>query len=100
MNKKHQGTSLDEALQEQCKSPEFQEAFERAYVISELAQRVHELRLKSGLTQTKLAEKASTKVCTKIQSNAVTALCSYYACTVSQWLHHYKALNVCQDFSG
>ena len=57
---KHIGSSLDEAIKSQMKDEKFASEFARQQIISEIAQKVYNLRINAGLTQTKMAKESNT----------------------------------------
>lgn len=54
------GESVINHIQESNKDQEFKKHYHRAKIISEIAQKVYELRINSGLSQAEIAQKAET----------------------------------------
>ncbi len=54
------GQSVLSHIQESLKDQAFNKHYHRAKIISEISQKVYELRIKSGLSQTEIAKKAET----------------------------------------
>jgi len=57
---KHIGSSIDDHIEEKLNEEEFITYFDRSQIISNISQRIYEMRIKSGLSQKELAEKANT----------------------------------------
>ena len=57
---KYIGSSLESVISNEMKDATFAEEFDRQKVISEIAQQVHTIRVKSGMTQKKMAEASHT----------------------------------------
>jgi DNA-binding XRE family transcriptional regulator len=60
MMNKYIGLSIDEHIEEKLNEEEFITYFDRSQIISNISQRIYEMRIKSGLSQKELAEKANT----------------------------------------
>tara|TARA_B110000879_G_scaffold177242_2_gene231658 strand:- start:702 stop:998 length:297 start_codon:yes stop_codon:yes gene_type:complete len=60
MTNSNLGSTLDSELQNQMQNQEFAKEFERQQFIGEIAQKIYNLRVKTGLTQKAFAEKAHT----------------------------------------
>ena len=60
MMNKHIGSSIDDHIEEKLNEEEFITYFDRSQIISNISQRIYEMRIKSGLSQKELAEKANT----------------------------------------
>ena len=60
MANKHIGPSIADHIREKKGNKDFEEHFERAKLIGEIAQQVYELRIKEGLSQQEIADKACT----------------------------------------
>ena len=70
MTNKHIGSSLNEVIDAQLKDLDFSREFEKQEMISQIAQKAYNLRLKAGLTQKAMAEKSQTtqQVIARIES--------------------------------
>ncbi|MDO8527948.1 MAG: helix-turn-helix transcriptional regulator [Deltaproteobacteria bacterium] len=60
MTKNKKRFSFEEALEQELKDPEFRFYFERARAVRQISGIVRAARLRAGLTQAKLAQKAKT----------------------------------------
>jgi|TARA_R110002167_G_scaffold184717_1_gene385179 DNA-binding XRE family transcriptional regulator len=60
MKNKHIGENISGHVEESLDDPEFQKFYMRSKMIGEIAQKVYELRIKSGLSQKEIADKAQT----------------------------------------
>ena len=60
MINKNLGSTLDSEIQKQMKGESFAKEFERQQLIGEIAQKIYNLRVKTGLTQKAFAKKAHT----------------------------------------
>ena len=60
MKNKYIGGSITGHIDESFNDPEFKKQYSRSKMISEIAQKVYELRIGSGLSQKEIAEKANT----------------------------------------
>lgn len=58
MKAKRKGIALKDVLKRELRDPEFSFYYQREKAISEIAQLVRDARLRAGLTQAQLAEKA------------------------------------------
>ena len=58
MKAKSKRITLKDVLKRELKDPEFSFYFQRERAVSEIARLVHDARLKAGLTQAQLAQKA------------------------------------------
>jgi len=72
MKAKSKRVALKEVLKRELKDPEFSFYFQREKAISEIAKLVREARLKAGLTQAQLAQKAQSSqvVIARLESGA------------------------------
>lgn len=72
MKTKSKRVSLKEVLKRELKDPEFSFYFQREKAISEIARLVRDARLKAGLTQAQLAQKAQSSqvVIARLESGA------------------------------
>jgi ribosome-binding protein aMBF1 (putative translation factor) len=72
MKAKSKRVTLKEVLKRELKDPEFSFYFQREKAISEIARLVREARLKAGLTQAQLAQKAQSSqvVIARLESGA------------------------------
>jgi DNA-binding XRE family transcriptional regulator len=70
MTNKHIGSSLNEVIDTQLKDLDFSREFEKQEMISQIAQKAYNLRLKAGLTQKAMAERSQTtqQVIARIES--------------------------------
>uniref|UniRef100_UPI001AAD8463 helix-turn-helix transcriptional regulator n=1 Tax=Facilibium subflavum TaxID=2219058 RepID=UPI001AAD8463 len=57
---KYIGQSINAHINEKVKEPEFDAYYTRAKLISEISQKVYELRISAGLSQKEIAKKAHT----------------------------------------
>jgi ribosome-binding protein aMBF1 (putative translation factor) len=72
MKAKSKRVALKEVLKRELKDPEFSFYFQREKAISEIARLVRDARLKAGLTQAQLAQKAQSSqvVIARLESGA------------------------------
>lgn len=72
MKTKSKRVALKEVLKRELKDPEFSFYFQREKAISEIARLVRDARLKAGLTQAQLAQKAQSSqvVIARLESGA------------------------------
>jgi ribosome-binding protein aMBF1 (putative translation factor) len=72
MKAKSKRVALKEVLRRELKDPEFSFYFQREKAISEIARLVRDARLKAGLTQAQLAQKAQSSqvVIARLESGA------------------------------
>jgi ribosome-binding protein aMBF1 (putative translation factor) len=72
MKTKSKRVALKEVLKQEFKDPEFSFYFQREKAISEIARLVRDARLKAGLTQAQLAQKAQSSqvVIARLESGA------------------------------
>jgi len=72
MKAKSKRVALKEVLKRELKDPEFSFYFQREKAISEIAKLVRDARLKAGLTQAQLAQKAQSSqvVIARLESGA------------------------------
>ena len=60
MDNKYIGSGIDEHIKEKSKDELFVTYYDRSQVISNISQKIYEMRISSGLSQKELAEKANT----------------------------------------
>ena len=60
MKNKYIGQSISDHIKEKQADPEFEKLYNRSKVISEISQKVYELRISAGLSQKEIADKANT----------------------------------------